>query len=239
MDGHIKRLYGVYRAVVDDNNDPQHLRRLKVKVQSTSFDRDATTNWIWPMISTKRPPAIGSGVYVLYLGGDPDYPVWVGEFSTPEDIQGVFAYGSWFSTSDQVADAINTEKLMTVNNTDFSEGISVVDSSKFTVEETGTYNLQFSAQLHRRPGGGGGSADTTYIWLKKNGVVVPNSSTSLNISSGNYAVAAWNFFVELKYDEYVQLAWSTSNTNLVIEANGAVGPSPAIPSLIVTMNQIA
>ena len=239
MDGHIKRLYGVYRAVVDDNNDPQHLRRLKVKVQSTSFDRDATTNWIWPMISTKRPPAIGSGVYVFYLGGDPDYPVWVGEFSTPENIQGVFSYGSWYSTADQVANATSTEKIMTVNSTDFSEGISVVDSSKFTVEETGTYNLQFSAQLHRRPGGGGGSADTAYIWLKKNGVVVPNSSTSLNISSGNYAVAAWNFFVELKYDEYVQLAWSTDTTQMAIESESASSPKPAVPSLILTMNQIA
>jgi len=239
MDGHIKRLYGVYRAIVDDNNDPQHLRRLKVKVQSTSFSRDATTNWIWPMISTKRPPAIGSGVYVLYLGGDPDYPVWVGEMGTPEDIQGVFAYGSWFSTADQTVTAINTEKIMTVNNTDFSEGISVVDSSKFTVEERGTYNIQFSAQLHHRTGGGGGSGNNIYIWLKKNGTSVANSSTSINLGSGNYGIAAWNFFVDLNYDEYVQLAFSTTTTNIALEANGASAPSPAIPSLIVTMNQIA
>ena len=232
----IKRLQGIYRATVVDNRDPNHLRRLRVKVQTTGMEQSAVTNWIWPVISTKRPPAIGDAVFVLYVGGDPEYPVWIGEVST--EPQGVFAYGSWFSSSDQTA-SINTETIMTVNNTDFSEGISVVDSSKFTVEETGTYNIQFSAQLHHRTGGGGGSGNSAYIWLKKNGTSVANSSTSLNIGSGNYVVAAWNFFVELEHNEYVQLAWSTTTTNIALEANGATSPSPAIPSLIVTMNQIA
>lgn len=235
----IKRLHGAYRAVVVDNKDPNHLRRIKVRVSTTGTSslEPTVTNWVWPMISTKRPPAVGTGVFIFYVGGDPEYPVWIGEFG--EEPQGVFTYGSWFSSSDQTVTAINTEKIMTVNNTDFSEGIAVVDSSKFTVEESGTYNIQFSAQLHHRTGGGGGSGNSVYIWLKKNGSSVTNSSTSLNIGSGNYAVAAWNFFVNLKYDEYVQLAWSTTTTNIALEANGATAPSPAIPSLIVTMNQIA
>lgn len=232
----IRRLNGIFRASVVDNRDPNNLRRLKVKVQTTGMDQASVTNWIWPVISTKRPPAIGSGVYVIYVGGDPEYPLWIGEFG--ENPQGVFAYGSWFSTVDQTA-SINTETIMTVNNTDFSEGISVVDGSKFTVDESGTYNLQFSAQFHHRTGGGGGSGSSAYVWLKKNGSTVANSSTALNIGSGNYSVAAWNFFVELKHDEYVQLAWSTTTTNIALEANGAAAPSPAIPSLIVTMNQIA
>ena len=230
-----RKLQGLYRAIVHDNKDPQHLRRLKLKVTATG---EQVTNWVWPVISTKRPPAIGTGVYVAYIGGDPEYPVWIGEFGKPESIQGVFAYGSWFSTVDQTA-SVNTETIMTVNNTDFSEGISAVDTSKFKVKESGTYNFQFSAQFHHRTGGGGGSGSSAYVWLKKNGTSVANSSTSLNIGSGNYAVAAWNFIVKLRYDEYVQLAWSTTTTNIALEANGASGPSPAIPSLIVTMNQIA
>jgi len=233
----IKRLYGIYRGIVVDNNDPQNLRRIKASVNTPTGTE--VTNWIWPVLSTKRPPAKQSGVFIMYDGGDPDYPVWIGEFSAQKDVQGVFAYGSWFSTSDQTVTAIDTEKIMTVNTTDLSEGISVVDGSKFTVEENGTYNLQFSAQLHHRTGGGGGSGSNAYIWLKKNGAPVTNSSTSINIGSGNYAVAAWNFFVTLKHDEYVQLAWSTTTTNIALEANGASSPSPAIPSLIVTMNQIA
>lgn len=233
----IKRLHGIYRAKVIDNNDPLHLRRLKVQVQSTSFSLNATTNWIWPVIATKRPPAIGSGVFVVYVGGDPEYPVWIGELG--DATQGVFAYGSWFSTVDQTATATNTAYNFTVNNADYEEGIRVVDGSKFTVEESGTYNFQFSAQLHHRTGGGGGSGDSIWIWLKKNGSNVPDSATRLNINSGKYAVAAWNLVIALKYDEYVQLAWAVDTTDIAIEYETATSPVPEVPSIIVTMNQIA
>ena len=229
--------HSVYRAVVKDNKDPKHLRRLKVSInQVTGVE---ITEWVWPIISTKRPPKVGTGVYVFYLGGDPDYPVWIGEFGKPEDIQGVFSYGSWFSSVDQTASATNTAYIFTVNNKDYEEGINVVDGSKFKVKESGTYNLQFSAQIQHRTGGGGGPGDNIYIWLKKNGVNVPNSSTKLYVPTGKYVVAAWNFITKLKYDDYLQLAWSTDTTDMAIEANGATSPSPAIPSLIVTMNQIA
>lgn len=235
----IKRLHGAYRAVVVDNKDPDHLRRIKVRVSTTGTSslEPTITNWVWPMISTKRPPAIGSGVYVFYVGGDPEYPVWIGEFGS--EPQGVFTYGSWYSTLDQTASALNTAYNFTVNNKEYEEGIKVVNNSRFTVEESGTYNLQFSAQVHHRTGGGGGSGDSIWIWLKKNGVSVANSATRLNISSGKYATPAWNFFVDLLHDEYVELAWAVDTLNIAIEYEAAVSPKPAVPSIIVTMNQIA
>ena len=229
-----RKLPGIYRAIVHDNRDPKKLRRLKVKVTATG---EQITNWIWPVISTKRPPAIGTGVYVMYIGGDPEYPVWIGEFG--EAPQGVFAYGSWFSTIDQTAASTSTQYIMTVNSTDYSEGISVVNSSKFTVQERGTYNLQFSAQLQHRTGGGGGPGDNIWIWLKKNGSNVANSATKLYIPTGKYQVASWNFYSAMMPGDYLELAWYVDTTDIAIEANGASGPSPAVPSLIVTMNQIA
>ena len=229
-----RKLPGIYRAIVHDNRDPKKLRRLKVKVTATG---EQITNWIWPVISTKRPPAIGTGVYVMYIGGDPEYPVWIGEFG--EAPQGVFAYGSWFSTIDQTAASTSTQYIMTVNSTDYSEGISVVNSSKFTVQERGTYNLQFSAQLQHRTGGGGGPGDNIWIWLKKNGSNVANSATKLYIPTVKYQVASWNFYSSMMPGDYLELAWYVDTTDIAIEANGASGPSPAVPSLIVTMNQIA
>ena len=231
----IKRLYGVYRGIVVDNNDPQNLRRLKVSTNTPTGTE--ITNWIWPVISTKRPPARGAGVFVMYDGGDPDYPVWIGEYGqTP---QGVFSYGSWFSTVDQTASSTSTEYVMSVNNTDYAEGISVKDGSKFTVDYDAMYNLQFSAQLQHRTGTGGGPGDNIWIWLKKNGSSVPNSATKIAIPTGKYQVAAWNFFTKLKKNDYVQLAWSVDTVDIAIEANTSASPAPAVPSLIVTMNQIA
>lgn len=227
--------YGLYRAVVKDNKDPKNLRRLKVQVAQTTGTE--VTDWIFPVISTKRPPAIGTGVFVSYLGGDPEYPVWIGEFGT--NPQGVFSYGSWSSSSDQTAGATNTAYTITVNNKDYEEGIKVKDNSKFTVDYNAFYNLQFSAQIHHRTGGGGGSGDSIWIWLKKNGSNVANSATKIYIPSGKYQVAAWNFYIKLKKNDYVQLAWSTDTINMAIEADSASGPYPAVPSVIVTMNQIA
>lgn len=230
------RHYGLYRAVVADNRDPENLRRLKLQVQTTGTE---ITNWAWPVLSTSIPPAVGSGVYVSYLGGDPEYPLWIGEFGTTGERKGLFAYGFWYSTSDQNALATSTEYIMSVNNEGYSQDISLVDSNKFTVKYGGIYNLQFSAQFKHRTGGGGGSGNSVWVWLKKNGTSVPDSSTRLNIQTGEYAAASWNFFSRLDDGDYLELAWSVSTTNINLEYEAAASPHPAIPSLIVTVSQIS
>jgi hypothetical protein len=76
----IKRLYGVYRGVVKDNKDPQNQRRLKVQVQTTGVE---VTDWVWPIEPSSihtEVPVIGQGVWIAYIGGDPEYPVWSGAF---------------------------------------------------------------------------------------------------------------------------------------------------------------
>jgi hypothetical protein len=78
----IKRLYGVYRGVVQDNSDPQTQRRLKVQVQTTGIE---VTDWAWPMEPSSihtGVPVVGQGVWITYVGGDPEYPVWAGAFGT-------------------------------------------------------------------------------------------------------------------------------------------------------------
>jgi hypothetical protein len=76
----IKRLYGVYRGVVQDNKDPQKQRRIKVQVQTTGRE---VTDWAWPMEPSSihtDVPVVGQGVWIVYVGGDPEFPVWSGVF---------------------------------------------------------------------------------------------------------------------------------------------------------------
>jgi hypothetical protein len=76
----IKRLYGVYRGVVKGNKDPQNQRRLQIQVQTTGNE---VTDWAWPIEPSSihtDVPVIGQGVWVTYIGGDPEYPVWSGSF---------------------------------------------------------------------------------------------------------------------------------------------------------------
>ena len=231
----VKRYDAIYRAVVRDNRDPDNLRRLKVSIPQVTGEE--ITDWIWPVVSTKRPPAIGTGIYVFYVGGDPEYPVWIGEFGKPDTLQGLFAYGSWYDTTTQTITS-GGSKAVTVNTTDMSQGIKVVNGSKFTVDYDATYNLQFSLQLIRQSGGGNGN--TAQIWLSKNGTTIPNSATRIDVTTNApQQVAAWNFFVKMKRNDYVQLMWSANTSSMQILAASGSSPAPAVPSVIVTMNQIA
>jgi hypothetical protein len=241
----IKRLHGFYRAVVVDNNDPNNLRRLKVQVQTTGPE---VTDWIWPVNATAKPPAIGQGVYVTYLGGDPEYPIWVGTFGKGSTATGTgegggnnppagfLSYGAFHDETTQSA-ALNTATAIKFGKTDLSSGVSVANQTQLTPAYDGVYNVQFSLQLHKLSGGGSG--DTVQIWLDKNGTAVPQSNTLVTVNSNNpYVVSAWNFLVYLKAHQYCRIMWATNNTQIKIEASTAT-PGPAVPSTIVTVTQVA
>jgi uncharacterized protein involved in type VI secretion and phage assembly len=76
------RFFGLYRGVVVDNNDPNPtLNRVKLKVPQVLFE--ATTSWAWPVEASGAnmvKPDIGQGVWVMFEGGDPSFPIWTGVF---------------------------------------------------------------------------------------------------------------------------------------------------------------
>jgi outer membrane lipoprotein-sorting protein len=140
-------------------------------------------------------------------------------------------YGSFFDTTTQTAAAINTPYAMRLNTTAESNQIAVVSGSRITFKNRGTYNIQFSAQLDQTSG----ASHNIYIWFRKNGVDIPNSSSVVAIQGTTAElVAAWNFVVTVLGGDYIQIMWAVSNTNVQIVAAPANAFSPAIPSVIVT-----
>jgi hypothetical protein len=146
-------------------------------------------------------------------------------------------YGSFYSTVDQVAALPNTAYAMTAPNTAYSSGVTIVNNSEITFVNPGTYDIQFSAQLNHRSGGGTG--ETIQIWFRKNGVDIPDSATRINISSNTLQVAAWDFLLNsIVAGDNVEIMWSVDNVNIVLEANNATAPAPAVPSVIFTVMQV-
>ena len=140
---------------------------------------------------------------------------------------------SFYSNVTQSHGAIGNEALVSCNNIDFQYNINVVGGNAFTVDVAGVYNFQFSLQLVAPD-----NNKRVYIWLKKNGNVVPQSNTEVDLPNKNYGyVTAWNFMVSLNAGDYIQLAW-TSNDSVVISAVASPPYGPAIPSVIATMNLI-
>ena len=146
--------------------------------------------------------------------------------------------GSFFDTTIQTATLLNTAYAMTFNTIDISQGVSLVSGSQLTVDTTGIYNIQFSAQV--RFLSGGGSGEVIQIWLRKNGTDVPESAGKIVVqTSVRYSIISWNYFVQLNAGQNVQLMWSTDNNRITLFNNTALPPAPGIPSVIVTMNQIS
>ena len=152
---------------------------------------------------------------------------------------GIPKYGSFFSTQIQTP-TINTITAITYNNTDTSatSGISILDNSKIKVDTTGVYNIQFSVQLQRTAGG---SEKQIIIWLRKNGVDVPSTSTHITMQSNDdYIVSSWNFYLQLNANEYAQLMmYQDDAIRLIYEVANTSVPYPIVPSVILTIQKIS
>mgnify|MGYP006268227349 CR=1 FL=1 len=120
-------------------------------------------------------------------------------------------------------------------------GISMTAGNAITFTRAGTYNIAFSAQISRSQGG---ASSNISIWLAKNGVNVPDTNTDFTLqSNAQRYVAAWNFFVPVTCsttcDSY-QLMWSAeSEYSALVYIGPQTAPvRPAIPSIILTVNQV-
>jgi len=152
-----------------------------------------------------------------------------------------FPYGAFQSNVDQTA-TINTATAMTFNVTDQSNDVSVVSNSRITVTNSGIYNLQWSGQFE--------NTDTVLhnasVWIRVNGtdvvgsnglVAVPNTHGGIN----GHTIAAWNYFVELQANQYVELWWSIDNAQVSLQAYAAgVTPTrPTTASVIATLSFVS
>lgn len=142
-------------------------------------------------------------------------------------------YGSFYDTTTQTAAAINTAYAMTFNTSDLSYGVTRgTPTSRIYVDTPNVYNVQFSAQLDKTSGG----TALVWIWLRKNGVNVPDSGGQIRIQGNNAeTLAAWNYLVQLNAGDYVEIMWEVDNTSVIILAEAASAIHPSVPSVILTV----
>jgi hypothetical protein len=158
-----------------------------------------------------------------------------GYISTNNEIDYLRTFGSFTSNVTQTNSNVGNAILMTLNNTEYGNGVSIVSNSQITIARTGYYNLQFSAQIEKTDIG----TDEVEIWLKKNGNNVANSATRLAMQGNNEkGVAAWNWVIDADTaNTYYQIAWASTDANMQIVAIPSANTlsGVAVPSLIVTV----
>lgn len=229
------RFSGVYRAIVVDNNDPLGKNRLRLQIPQLLGEE--VTGWCWGIHQPDvfiHGPAIGEGVWVMFEGGDPSYPVWLGTFNKPSSPTN---WGSFYDTTTLSLTSATTAYPLPLNSTSEANGVSIVSGSRITVANAGTYNIQFSAQLDKTDN----QDDLVNIWFAKNGINIDNSNTQVTVlgNNGKY-LASWNFVLTLAANDYVQIMLQSPDTHMRVVASGTqTNPArPAIPSSIVTVTEV-
>lgn len=152
-------------------------------------------------------------------------------------------YGAFQDSTDQTAANTTTAYAITLNTTDYSNGIYLSNSSHINVRNYGVYNIQFSIQFKNTTN----DSQDVDIWFRKNGsdIVGSNSRFSLPArkSSGDpsHLIAAMNYILEMNANDYVQVMWRVTDIGVSIEQYPtSTSPTrPAIPSAIITATYVA
>jgi len=150
------------------------------------------------------------------------------------------SYGSFYDTTTQTNPVANIARSMSLNSTEITNGVSISGSTNpfntyIKTENAGVYDIQFSAQLDKTDSG----TDEIVIWLRKNGIDLTDTATSVSLVGNNAKnVAAWNWFVSSAAGDYYQIIWYSPDTSVRLFAEVAGGGHPGIPSVIVTANRV-
>ena len=152
-------------------------------------------------------------------------------------------YGAFQDTTDQTAANTTTAYAVTLDTTDYSNGVYLSNSSRLNVRNYGIYNIQFSFQYKNTTNDG----QDVDIWFRKNGTNVDGSNSRFHMparkSTGDpsHLIAAMNFFLEMNAGDYVELMWRTSDVGVSLEhfPTSTSPTRPSIPSAIATLNYVA
>jgi len=144
--------------------------------------------------------------------------------------------GLWQPTTQTIASA-NEATTVVFATISPAYGVSIGSpASRVVVEDAGVYNFQFSAQIDNTSGGDA----QVWIWARKDGTNVPDSASTLRVK-GNDAevVPAWDFMLAMSAGSYFELVWTADSTNVVLLGQSATATIPAIPAVILTVNEVS
>jgi uncharacterized protein involved in type VI secretion and phage assembly len=144
---------GKYRGKVENNQDSKNLGRIQVSVPAVYGDD--TTSWAMPCVPYAGKnvglftiPPVGANIWVVFEGGDPDYPIWAGCYWGDGELPSAAASPDvkiWITdqgsiklddTSGQSSIAIETQSGMKV--TIDSNGIEIDNGKGATIKLSGS-----------------------------------------------------------------------------------------------------
>ena len=143
------RFYGKYRGIVNDNQDPDNLGRIRAEVPEIL--QDVISPWALPCAPYAGPnqglyaiPPVGAGVWIEFEAGDPSRPIWSGSWwadgELPQNEDGSDAVPErriLRSESGLIAALDDDAKKISISDSDASNFITIeVQSGQIKIQAT-------------------------------------------------------------------------------------------------------
>lgn len=162
-----------------------------------------------------------------------------GEIFVRPTIEQKNSYGTFERTTDLAVAAINTAYVVDFDTTEIANGVERVvgNTTRLQVDQSGLYQIDISAQVDAS--GGGFSSGTMYVWLRKNGIDVPDSTRRQGVlGSAPSANIGFAIPISLNANDYIEIAYAGDNTNLRFDAAAATAFAPSTAAVKVNVTQV-
>ena len=151
-------------------------------------------------------------------------------------IQQMQYYGEFAATTNQTVAAINTAYAVAFNVTEISNGVVIGSpTSRLVVPQSGLYRVQVGGQISST----NSSAKNFWCWFRKNGTNVANSAriATSDVNNG-YISLAHDATISLNANEYIEVMYAASDTNMSLTAVAATAFAPAAAAVQVAVTQV-
>jgi len=155
-------------------------------------------------------------------------------FSRPTIDQPLY-YAEFVKTDTQTPAAINTAYALTFSSVRIGNGLTIgTPASRIVVEFAGLYKFSPAIQLVSSSS----STKNVWVWFRKNGIDIADSSTIVSVDSSTAIVApAMSVLISLAAGDYVELMWAASNVNVSVQTTAATAFAPRAPAIVLVVTQ--
>jgi hypothetical protein len=151
------------------------------------------------------------------------------------------SYGQFANLANITATTSNKDYPVLLSTSLANSSISLgtgTSNSRIIVSKADTYRVQYDVGIQIS-----GGTPSVYFWLRKNGVDIPYSQTSVAGTNNTIIQANGDFIVTMAVNDYIELYWATSMQNqatlVATAAQTTPFACPASPSVIVTLTPVS
>lgn len=146
-------------------------------------------------------------------------------------------YARFSDSTNHTPLAPNTPYPITFNTVNVATGIVLgTPTSRIVAQDSGYFKFDANLSLTSS----NSSAKAFYVWTRKNGIDIPNSAIRQSVTGNNtYQNLHYTTTISLNKNDYIEIMYATNDITISIDSPAATAFAPAIPSITLTVSQIA